>query len=559
MSTLKIKCVNTGTTVDVPEGSDLSEVYRLSGLQMANGVVSAKVNNKVESMTFRLYNDKQVEFLDITSATGMRTYARSLMFVLAKAVEETYPDAHLRFAAILSNGIKCELTWRQEDKTIETMPTEEMVSNLRIRMQQIIDADMPFQRMRCGTDEAIALFRQRGLEAKARLLESTGNLYTNYYRLGDSVNYFYGSLLLRTGQLKTFDLVRWEDGLLMRMPDPHNPDALLPIFPQPKTAEIFREHHRWQDIMGLTTVGDFNRACAEGRATEIINVAEALQAKKIAHIAEMIVSRPDCRVVLVSGPSSSGKTTFSKRLCIQLMAEGKHPIPISTDDFVVNRVDSPRDENGEYDFEDIRAVDIPFLEKTLASLLAGEKVRMPEFDFTTGVRKDSGRTLQLRGNDVLIIEGLHALNPALTPHIPEEVKFRIFVSALTTILLDEHNLIPNADNLLLRRILRDYKWRNFSAIETIQRWPSVMRGVYKWIQPYQENADVMFNSALLFEFSVLRNHVTPILATVAECNPEYSEVRRLLRFLSYFTPVTDRQLPPTSLLREFVGGSSFKY
>ena len=555
MPNVTINCLNTATTFQVPGGSDLATAYQLSGLQLPNGVVSAKVNNKSEALSYRLYNDKQVEFLDITSGSGLRTYTRSLMFVLARAVEQLYPTARLRFAAILSRGVKCELTWSDADTAI----TEEMVSNLRIRMQQIIDSDLPFESGRCTTDNAIDMFRALGLEGKARLLESTGSLYTDYCRLGDSVNYFYGSLLQRTSQLKIYDLVKWEDGLLLRIPNPDAPTELMPLMEQPKTAEIFREHHRWQDIMGLTTVGDFNRACAEGRATEIINVAEALQAKKIAHIAEMIANKPDCRIVLISGPSSSGKTTFSKRLCIQLMAEGLHPIPLSSDDFFVNRVDSPRDENGEYDFEHINAVDIPFFEATLADLIAGKEVAMPEFDFTTGVRKDSGKRVHLNQNDILIIEGLHSLNPMLTAHIPDNVKFRIFVSALTTILLDEHNLIPNTDNLLLRRILRDYKYRNFSAIDTIRRWPSVLRGIFRWIEPYQENADVMFNSALLFEFSVLRNHVTPILDMVSERNPEYSEVRRLRRFLSYFTPVPDRQLPPTSLLREFVGGSSFKY
>lgn len=519
---------------------------------MPHGVISAKVNNKVEDLTFRLYNDKLVEFLDITNPSGQRTYARSLLFVMAKAVEDIYPQARLRSTAILSRGIKCDIVGLH-------VINEEVVSDLRCRMQQIIDADIPFERCQCTTDEAVAMFRQRGHEGKARLLETTGGLYTNYYRLGQSVNYFYGSLLMSTGQLRVFDLVHWEDGLLLRIPNPKAPNALMPLMDQPKTAEIFREHHRWQDIMGLTTVGDFNMACAAGRATEIINVAEALQAKKLAHIAEMISARPECRFVLVSGPSSSGKTTFSKRLCVQLMAEGIRPIPISTDDYVVNRVDTPLDENGEYDFEHINAVDIPFFEQQLTDLLAGKAVELPCFNFVTGCRQKSGRVIQLKGNEVLIIEGLHALNPQFTPHIPDESKFKIFVSALTTILLDEHNLIPTTDNRLIRRILRDYKYRGFSALDTIRRWPSVLAGEKRWIEPFQENADVMFNSALLFELAVLRNHVTPILETVNEREPEYSDMRRLRHFLSYFTPVPDRQIPPTSLLREFVGGSSFKY
>lgn len=523
---------------------------------MPYGPVSAKVNNKVESLDFRVYYNKDVEFLDITSASGMRTYVRSLCFVLVKAVEELYPEGSISLEHPVSKGYYCNL---HLDRSIGL----DDVMRIKQKMQEIIHADIPYLRMECHTEEVVRLFRQRGMLDKAKLLETSGQLYSYYYRLGDTVDYYYGSLVPSTGYLHLFDLVKYYDGLLLRIPCRNNPNKLEELVKQEKMLEVFQEYHRWNQILGISTVGDFNIACNSGHATDLINVSEALQEKKIAHIADEITHRNEngerVKLVLISGPSSSGKTTFSKRLSIQLMTNGMRPYPISLDDYFVNREDTPLDENGKHDFESLYALDLPFFEKQLKALLAGEEVELPRFNFTTGKREMSGKKLRVDEHMILILEGIHALNPALTPNIPAANKYKIYVSALTTILLDNHNYIPTTDNRLLRRIIRDYKYRNYSAEETIARWPSVRAGEDKWIFPYQEYADAMFNSALLFELAVLKENVEPVLRKVPNSCPEYSEAHRLLRFLSYFTPVQDKELPPTSLLREFLGGSSFNY
>ncbi len=600
---LQIYCKNTNSTKSFPEGSSLLTIYTGFNLQMPYGPVSAKVNNKVESLDFRVYYNKDVEFLDITSASGMRTYVRSLCFVLVKAVEELYPEGSISLEHPVSKGYYCNL---HLDRGIGL----DDVMRIKQKMQEIIHADIPYLRMECHTEEVVRLFRQRGMLDKAKLLETSGQLYSYYYRLGDTVDYYYGSLVPSTGYLHLFDLVKYYDGLLLRIPSRNNPNKLEELVKQEKMLEVFQEYHRWNQILGISTVGDFNIACNSGHATYLINVSEALQEKKIAHIADEITHRNEngerVKLVLISGPSSSGKTTFSKRLSIQLMTNGMRPYPISLDDYFVNREDTPLDENGKHDFESLYALDLPFFEKQLKALLAGEEVELPRFNFTTGKREMSGKKLRVDEHMILILEGIHALNPALTPNIPAANKYKIYVSALTTILLDNHNYIPTTDNRLLRRIIRDYKYRNYSAEETIARWPSVRAGEDKWIFPYQEYADAMFNSALLFELAVLKENVEPVLRKVpnscpeySEAHrllrfyqeyadamfnsallfelavlkenvepvlrkvpnscPEYSEAHRLLRFLSYFTPVQDKELPPTSLLREFLGGSSFNY
>lgn len=552
LQSVQIRCKNNKKTIKIPFGSTLLEAYRQLNLSMPYGPVSARVNNRVEGLNFRLFNNKDVEFLDITSSSGMRTYTRSLFFVLAKATEDVFPGGELRVNASVSGGYYCNLL-------IGRPLNDEDVRNIRHRMQEIVDADLPFRRVQSPTEEAVDMFRKQGLESKVLLLESTGDIYTYYYRLGDSVDYFYGSLLTSTGGLKVFDLVLYEEGLLLRAPSRKDPRQLEEMVHQKKMLEIYREDHRWQDILGVRTVGDFNVACRNGRVTDLVNASEALQEKKISHISDEIRSRPQVRMVLISGPSSSGKTTFSKRLSIQLMAGGVRPYPISLDDYFVNREDTPRDEKGDYDFESIHALDIDFFNEQLNALLAGEEIELPRYDFQLGKRVSSGRRLRFTKDMVLILEGIHALNPALTTHIPEENKYKIYVSALTTILLDDHNYIPTTDNRLLRRIIRDHKYRGYSALETIRRWPSVRAGEAKWIFPYQENADVMFNSALLFELAVIRTQVLPLLEQVPECEPEYAEAYRLRTFLRYLVPVHDAQIPPTSLLREFLGGSSFTY
>lgn len=553
---LQIYCKNNNSTREFPEGSSLLDIYNGFNLAMPYGPVSAKVNNKVESLDFRVYYNKDIEFLDITSSSGMRTYVRSLFFVLVKAVEELYPQGSISLEHPISKGYFCKL---HIDRTIGL----DDVQRIKQKMQEIIAADIPYTRTESHTEKVVRLFEERGMPDKARLLDTYGQLYSYYYQLGDTVDCYYSSLVPSTGYIHLFDIVKYYDGLLLRIPNRENPTKLEEVVKQEKMLEVFQEYHRWNQILGISTVGDLNVACNEGHATDLINVSEALQEKKIAQIADEITHRDQdgkrVKLVLISGPSSSGKTTFSKRLSIQLMTNGLKPYPISLDDYFVNRNDTPLDENGKHDFESLYAVDLPFFEEQLTTLLNGGEVELPRYNFTTGKREMSGKKLRIDEHMILIIEGIHALNPALTPHIPNENKYKVYVSALTTILLDNHNYIPTTDNRLLRRIIRDYKYRNYSAEETIARWPSVRAGEEKWIFPYQENADAMFNSALLFELAVLKDYVEPVLRKVPNRCPEYSEAHRLLRFLNYFVSVQDKELPPTSLLREFLGGSSFQY
>lgn len=553
---LQIYCKNNNQTKEFPDGVSLLEIYNGFGLQMPYGPVSAKVNNKVESLTFKVYYNKDVEFLDITTASGMRTYVRSLCFILSKAIEDLYPLGSISLEHPVSKGYYCNLHL-ERDITLED------VNRIKQRMQEIIDADLPFRREECHTTQAVELFRQRGMFDKAKLLETAGQLYSYYYQLGDTIDCYYGSLVPSTGYIRLFDIAKYYDGLLLRIPERQNPSRLEEMVKQEKMLDVFQEYHRWNEILGIGTVGDFNIACNQGHATDLINVSEALQEKKIARIADEITHRNQngerVKLILISGPSSSGKTTFSKRLSIQLMTNGMRPYPISLDDYFVDREHTPRDENGELDFESLHALDLPFFEEQLHALLAGEEVELPRFNFTTGKREFNGKKLRIDDNMILILEGIHALNPALTEHIPAANKYKIYVSALTTIQLDNHNYIPTTDNRLLRRIIRDYKYRNYSAEETISRWESVRAGEDKWIFPYQEYADTMFNSALLFELAVLKDYAEPILRKVPNHCPAYSEAHRLLRFLAYFVSVPDSQLPPTSLLREFLGGSSFRY
>ena len=554
---LQICCKNNNIYKDFPAGSTLLDIYYGFNLDFPYQVVSAKVNNRSEGLNFRVYNNKDVEFLDVRDPSGMRTYVRSLCFILYKAVSELFPQGKLYVEHPVSKGYFCNL---RIGRPIEL----EDVAAIKQRMQEIIAQDIPFHRTECHTIEAVRVFSERGMNDKVKLLETSGALYTFYYTLDGTVDYYYGNLLPSTGFIYLFDLVKYYDGLLLRIPNKENPNKLDEMIKQEKMLDIFKEHLRWNHIMGLSNVGDFNRACEQGHATDLINVAEALQEKKIAQIADEIFSRNQegghhASLVLISGPSSSGKTTFSKRLSVQLMTNGLHPYPISLDDYFVNREDTPLDADGNYDYESLYALDLGLFNRQLQALLRGEEVELPRFNFNTGKQEFRGEKLRIDDRTILILEGIHALNPELTPQIPAENKYKIYVSALTTISLDDHNWIPTTDNRLLRRIIRDYNYRGYSARETISRWPSVRAGEDKWIFPYQENADVMFNSALLFELAVLRAHVEPILNTVPRNCPEYAEAYRLLKFIKYFTPVQDKELPPTSLLREFLGGSSFKY
>ncbi len=549
---IQIRCKNNKKTQKVEIGSTLFDVFSAFDLKMTHGPVSARVNNKVEGMHYRVYNSKDVEFLDMASSSGSRAYTRTLFFVLCKAVQDIYPNTDVVIDIPVSNGFYVDIR-------LGRPVVEEDVNILRRRMQEIIDAKMPIRRYMVPTEDAIALFQEKGDVEKVKLLKTSGSIYTTYYKIGEYVDFYYGTLLTNTSGLYLFGLEKYYDGMLLRIPSLKDPDKLGEMTKQDKMFDIFKEHHRWQDILGIRTVGDFNQAIDAGHATDIINISEALQEKKIAQIAEDIANRQGVKLVLLAGPSSSGKTTSCKRLSIQLAVNGLKPLQISLDDYFVDRDRTPKDDNGEYDFESIYALNLDLLNEQFNALFRGEEVELPKYDFPSGKSVKSGKKLKMEPNNVLVVEGIHALNPELTAHIPQEQIYRVYASALTTILLDNHNYIPTTDNRLLRRIIRDYKYRGVSAQETIHRWPSVRAGENKWIFPYQENADAMFNTAMLYELSVLKMQAEPLLQQVPENCEEHAEAYRLLKFLKYFKGIPYNNLPPTSLLREFLGGSSFHY
>ena len=549
---VQIRCKNNKKTQKVANGSTLSDIFSSFNLKMEHGPVSAKVNNKVEGMHYRVYNNKDIEFLDMRTSSGSRAYTRTLFFVLCKAVQDLYPGHDVVIDIPVSNGFYV-------DVRLERDVTADDVDCIRKRMQEIVDARMPIRRYMVPTEDAIALFEEKGDVEKVKLLRTSGSLYTTYYTIGEYVDFYYGTLLTNTSQLYLFGLEKYYDGMLLRIPSLQNPDELGEVTRQDKMFEIFKEHHHWQDIIGIRTVGDFNAAVDAGHATDIINISEALQEKKIAQIAEQIAARPGVKLVLLAGPSSSGKTTSCKRLSIQLAVNGLKPLQISLDDYFVDRERTPKDENGEYDYESIYALDLQKINDQFNALFRGEEVELPKYDFQSGKSKKSGQRLKMNDNNVLVVEGIHALNPELTAQIPNEQIFRVYASALTTILLDNHNYIPTTDNRLLRRIIRDYKYRGVSAQDTIHRWPSVRAGENKWIFPFQENADAMLNTAMIYELAVLKMQAEPLLEQVPENCDEHAEAYRLLKFLKYFKGIPFNNLPPTSLLREFLGGSSFHY
>ena len=549
---IKIRCKNNKKTLNISIGSTLSEIFSQSGLEMEYGPISAKVNNKVEGMHYRVYKPKDIEFLDLHDASAIRAYTRTLFFVLNKAAHDLWPNCTVIIDIPVSNGYYVDLR-------LGRAITPDDVHDLRERMNQIISADIPIHRHETTTEEAINMFRESRSFSKVRLLEGSGSLYTTYYDIDGYVDYYYGSLLTSTGKLHLFGLEYYFDGLLLRIPSQQNPAKLETFIRQDKMFEIFKEHHRWQNILEMRTVGDLNNAIRNGKTNALIQISEALQEKKISQIADQIASRPGIKMVLIAGPSSSGKTTTCKRLSVQLAINGLWPIGISLDDYFLDRDQTPLDENGDYDFEHLHALNSPLLNEQMNALFQGQEVELPRYNFQTGKSEWSGKKLQLNGDEVLVVEGIHALNPELTAQIPNEQIFRVYASALTTILLDNHNYIPTTDNRLLRRIIRDYKYRGVSAQETIRRWPSVRKGENRWIFPYQENADAMFNSAMLFELAVIKQQAEPLLDQVHENCPEYAEAYRLRKFLNYILPIPEQQIPPTSLLREFLGGSSFEY
>lgn len=549
---LQICCKNNKKTQDVAIGSTLSDVFKQFNLKMPYGPICARVNNKVVGMNYQLYHNKDVEFLDMHDASASRNYTRTLFFILCKAVHDLYPGSRVVIDIPVSKGYYINLHIGRE-------VTDEDAARIRERMQQIIDEKIPIERFEVRTEEAIRMFEQKGDEAKVKLLRSVGSLYTVYHRIDDYVDYYYGALLTNTSDIYLFGLERYFEGLLLRIPSKHDPSQLGAFVKQDKMFEVFLEQHRWQHILGVSTIGDFNEAVKAGHATNLINVSEALQEKKISQIADQITTHPEVRVVLIAGPSSSGKTTFCKRLSIQLLANGIRPVQISLDDYFVDREKTPKDADGDWDYESIHALDINLINLQLSALFRGEEVELPKYDFLSGRSGMSGKRLRLADRQVLLVEGIHALNPELTAQIPKKQKFHVYISALTSILLDDHNYIPTTDNRLLRRIIRDHKYRGVSAQETIRRWPSVRAGETKWVFPYQENADVMFNTAMLYELAVIQEQAAPLLEQVPENCVEYSEAYRLRKFLSYITPIPSRALPPTSLVREFLGGSSFRY
>ena len=549
---VQIRCKNNKKILNVSIGSTLSDIFSFSGLTMEYGPISARVNNKIEGMHYRVYNCKDVEFLSLRHPSALRAYTRSLFFVLCKAVHDLYGTGHVVINVPVSNGYHCDLH-------IGHQVTDADVAAIRKRMQEIVAAAIPIHRHQTTTEDAIRMFREMGTVSKVKLLEGLGSLYTTYYEIDGYADYYYGSMLTNTEQLTLFGIEPYFGGILLRVPSPQDPSRLGELVRQDKMFDIFMEHHHWQDILGISTIGDLNKAVEEGKSNGLIQLSEALQEKKIAQIADEIAKRKNVKMVLIAGPSSSGKTTTCKRLSVQLAVNGIHTIGISLDDYFVDRDQTPRDETGDYDYEHLHALNIPLLNEQMNALFRGEEVELPRYNFQMGRSEKSGRRLRLHGNEVLVLEGIHALNPELTASIPNDQIFRVYASALTTILLDTHNYIPTTDNRLLRRIVRDYKYRGVSACDTIRRWPSVRRGENRWIFPYQENADAMFNSAMLFELAVLKNQALPLLEQVPENCEEYAEAYRLMKFLRYIHTIKEDQIPPTSLLREFLGGSSFEY
>ena len=555
---LKVFCKNTNEYLNMDGGEALIDLYdTIKGrLGLQGEAVCVLVNNKVEDLHYPVFSPKHIEFMDIIPNAGYRVFTRSLCMVLYKALNDLYPGKRLCIQHSISNGHYCQIKHEEE------FLTPEVVAQLKQRMSEIIEQDIPFKRRERLTTDVIEMFRKQGLKDKVRILESVNQLYTVYYKLDDIIDSFYGPLVPSTGKLKVFDLIPYEDGMLLLGPDRKDITRVAQWEPQPKLFHAFTDYINFNKIIRVGDVGELNRAIKAGYAPLLINVVEALHNKHFIQIADEITRRyheGGARVVLIAGPSSSGKTTSSKRLAIQLMTNYIVPKVIELDNYFVNRDRTPRDEKGDYDYESLYALDLEQFNKDVTDLLAGKEVPMPTYNFVKGEREYSGKTLKLEQGDILLMEGIHGLNPELTRNIPDEQKFRMFVSALTTLSIDDHNWIGTYDNRLLRRIIRDHKYRGVIAQDTIRRWPSVRRGEDKWIMPFHENADAMFNSSLLFELAVMKNYALPILQQVPTNTSEYAEASRLMKFLNYFEPLDEKDIPSTSLLREFLGGSSFHY
>jgi uridine kinase len=551
---VKIKCLNNNVIRNYPKGIHLSEIAEDLEIKLRSTIVGALVNNKLAELNYEIYHPKNIQFVDITHPEGMRMYLRGLYFILYKAVRELFPQGTLRIEHSVSNGVYCEIENLEQELSVQD------VFSIGNRMREIVQRNSPFVKDQKETDEVINLFESQHLEDKSNLMKHRGKVYTTYYLLDGLAANFYGFMVPSTGFLNVFDLNKYYKGMLLQIPKRNNPDEVEELIIQNKMFEIFREHAQWNRILNVRHIGDLNISNMKGKSETLIKVSEALHEKKISQIADQIALKRDkVKIVLISGPSSSGKTTFGKRLAIQLLVAGIKPLNLSLDNYFVDREHTPLDENGDYDFESIDALDLELFNQQLVDLLNGEKVQIPKFSFETGQRFMDGESLQMGKDNILIIEGIHGLNPLLTHLVPAEAKFKIYVSALTSINMDNHNRIPTTDNRLIRRIVRDYRYRKYSARDTLARWESVRRGEGKHIFPFQEEADIMFNSALLYELAVLKPFAEPILLEVQPNQPEYAEATRLLKFFSYFKPISPREIPPTSILREFMGGSSFSY
>lgn len=558
--TLKIYCKNISEYVDIEGGETLAEIYSRIADRIDVSPICARVNNRTEPLSFAVFMPKQVEFIDDSTASGNRVYVRSLCMILYKAVEDVAPGMRLRIEHSISKGYYCRLLNPDDNSKMNVTP--ELVAKIKVRMKQIVADDLEFVRKERLTSDVVELFRNQRLDNKVLLHETGHELYAVYYTLDGLADSYYGALAPSTGYISVFDLIPYKEGMLLLGRD--SEDCSRPASPivQEKMYEAFTDYLKFNEIIHLSNVGELNMAVRNKQTAELINVAEAMHNKLLGRISDEIARRHangDARIVLIAGPSSSGKTTSTKRLGIQLATNLIVPKMISLDDYFINRKDTPRDETGDYDFESLYALDLDLLNSDLNKLLKGEKINLPTYSFELGRRIEKERPLQLGENEVLLIEGIHGLNPELTAQIPENEKFKLYVSALTTLSIDDHNWIPTTDNRLLRRIVRDYKYRNTSALSTMQRWSSVRRGEERWIFPFQENADAMFNSSLIFELGVMKEYAEPILKQVPHNVPEYAEAYRLLRFLNYFESIPADQVPSTSLLREFLGGSSFSY
>lgn len=551
---IEIICLNNNKTKSYPLGTSLKEIITDQNIKLKYPVLAALVNNEIEELNYEIFKPKTIEFIDITNKDGWRMYIRSLFFILIKAVNELYPEKTVKIEHSISNGYYCDISDIDKNNLLQ------ITSDIENRMRQIIEADITFERKEILVEKAVKIFKTNNFNEKVLLFETCPQFYTSVYYLDKCVDYFYGYLVPSTGYIKVFDLVSYFDGMLLRVPNRKKPDELQPIVQQNKMFEIFREFKTWGDIIGVGSIGNINKQVLEGNAGELIKISEALHEKKIAQIADQIKSRKDkVKIILISGPSASGKTTFSKRLAIQLKVASLKPFQLSLDNYFVNREDTPKDENGEYNFEVIEALDLKLLYNNLHDLLEGKAVKMPKFDFHEGKKYFPEKPITISKDTIFVIEGIHALNPKLTAGFDEDIKFKIYVSALTQVGIDHHNRIPTTDNRMLRRIVRDYQYRNYSALDTIRRWSSIRKGEDKYIFPYQEECDIMFNSALFYELGVLKKHAEPILKQVHPIEREYAEAKRLLKFLSYFQDIPESEIPPTSILREFLSGSSFKY